>query len=1026
MTKTIKYFFLLLAFEGIGQSPAVDILKQNSDLSKEQLLSTSKPKDKKLPTGKKVENKISLVNPFVGTGGHGHTYPGASTPFGMMQLSPDTRFEGWDGCSGYHYSDSVIYGFSHTHLSGTGVPDYCDLLIVPQNTKKPKIEPGYKNKNGYGAEFAHKDEVASPGYYKVDLIKEKIQVRLTAGDHSGMHEYTFKNKKGKKYILIDLNHRDQLLECAVSETNKNTVSGYRVSNAWAKEQHFYFHLETSINYTKATFFLENGNRKLLLEFPKKTQTLLLKVGISAVDIDGAKKNLDAEMPHWDFEALKVMAEQKWTRELNKIDFYSEDKSEMSIFYTALYHSFLNPNIFNDVDGRYRGRDNQIHTLTPKERQYTVFSLWDTYRATHPLFTLVQEQRTLDFIETFLRQYQQGGDLPVWELAGNETECMIGYHSVSVISDAYLKGIRGFNAYEALNAMVATSNFDELGKKSFGTRGYISLADEPESVSKALEYAYDDYCIARMAAELQTEQHAIRPKIDSSLKYSQLADTYFNRSFNFINNFDPSTKFMRARRDGIWYAPFNPSEVNFNYTEANSWQYSLYAPHAVGALTDLFGGKDSLEIWLDRLFAAESNLEGRHQVDITGLIGQYAHGNEPSHHMAYLYNYTNAPHKTQEKVNQILHEQYSNLPDGLSGNEDCGQMSSWYVLSALGIYQIAPGNPYYEIGRPLMNEATLHFENGRQLYIQINDNSKDNPYIQKITLNGKTLNRLYLQHEEIIQGGMLEIWMGAQPNTNVNSFAHAYTMTYPPTEFMPVPYFENESRTFVGQTAIGINYTPLKNRKFEIRYTLDGSEPTLNAPRYEKPFSIDTTTTVKVVLFEQCMDSIFQSGICISNEFVERNESIQINVKTPFANQYAAGGNSALIDGVQGGNEYRTGDWQGYYGEDLVVDLEIPKGKTISEISLSTLQDRRSWIFFPSQVTFEISTDGKNFTQLPAIQSPEIADPEDKSTYKFSVLTQEKKPITHIRVRAKNFGPCPEWHLGAGNPTWLFADEIEFK
>jgi predicted alpha-1,2-mannosidase len=1026
MTKTIKYLFLLLSIQVFSQTPSVDILKQNSDKATEKIQNTSNKKDKKLPSGKKVENKIALVNPFVGTGGHGHTYPGASTPFGMMQLSPDTRYEGWDGCSGYHYSDSIIYGFSHTHLSGTGVPDYCDLLIIPQNTKKPKIEPGYKIENGYGAEFSHEDEEASPGYYKVDLKKEKIQVRLTTGDHTGMHEYTFNNKKGKKYILIDLNHRDQLLECAITESNSNTVTGYRVSNAWAKEQHFYFQLETSINYTEATYFLENGKRKLLLEFPKNTQKLLLKVGISAVDIQGAKQNLEAEMPHWDFEALKIMAEQKWTRELNKIDFYSEDKKVMSIFYTALYHSFLNPNIFSDIDGRYRGRDNEIHSLTPKERQYTVFSLWDTYRATHPLFTLVQEQRTIDFIETFLRQYKQGGDLPVWELAGNETECMIGYHSVSVISDAYLKGIRGFNAFEALNAMIATSNFDELGKKSFGTLGYISLANEPESVSKALEYAYDDYCIARMAAELQTEQQSIRPKIDSSLKYNQIADTYFKRSFNFINNFDPSTKFMRARRDGIWYSPFNPSEVNFNYTEANSWQYSLYAPHAVGALSDLLGGKDSLEQWLDNLFAAESNLDGRHQVDITGLIGQYAHGNEPSHHMAYLYNYTNSPYKTQEKIDQILHEQYSNLPDGLSGNEDCGQMSSWYVLSALGIYQIAPGNPSYEIGRPLMNEATIHFENGRTLFIQAVNNSKENKYIQKIVLNGKIVNRLYLQHEELINGGTLQIWMGNSPNENVNLFTHAHTMTYPPTEFIPVPFFENESRTFIGQNNISINYTPIKNRTFEIRYTVDGSEPTINSTRYIKPIQIDTSTTVKVVLFEHCMDSVYQSGVCISNEFVERNENIKINIKTPFANQYSAGGNSALIDGVQGGNEYRTGDWQGYYGEDLIVELEIPNGKTIEEIALSTLQDRRSWIFFPTQVEFEISTDGKNFIKLPNVIAPSTEDPEDKSIFKFSVLTKENNPITHIRIKAQNYGPCPDWHLGAGNPTWLFADEIELR
>lgn len=957
-------------------------------------------------------SKSLYVDPFIGTGGHGHTYPGATAPFGMMQLSPDTRYEGWDGCSGYHYSDSIIYGFSHTHLSGTGVPDYCDLLIVPQSGS-PKVEPGYSSEGGYGSKFSHDEENARPGYYDVKLLDEDINVRLTVSERSGMHEYTFYDPDGKRFILIDLDHRDKVLNSSIKAINKTTIQGFRTSQAWADEQHFYFHLETSIPFEKARKIKKDGKNKLLLIFPKNVSIITLKVGMSAVDQAGAKRNLEKEIPHWKFDQVSAEVTRKWDQELSRIQFQSDDQDAMVTFYTSLYHTFLAPNLFSDVDGRYRGRDNKIHQLTEKEGDnYTVFSLWDTYRATHPLYTIVQHERTIDFLNTFERQFDQGGDLPVWELAGNETECMIGYHSVSVIADAYIKGLgrttnRKIDHSKFMQMMIATSNFDEFGKESFGRRGFIDLGKEPESVSKALEYSYDDFCIAQFA------KTAPNPDIG-------VISTYEKRSLNFINAFDPSTKFMRARREGQWFSPFDPAEVNFNYTEANSWQYSLYSPHAVGVLRDLLGGKDSLEVWLDRLFTTESNLSGRHQVDITGLIGQYAHGNEPSHHMAYLYNYTNAPHKTQLYVDQILKEMYSTLPDGLSGNEDCGQMSAWYVLSSMGIYQIAPGNPFYEIGRPIMDKATIKLDSGKTFTIEAVNNSPEKKYVQSIKLNGKELNQHYISHENILAGGKLIITMGSSPVESRSLFDHAPTRSTIDETFVPIPFIEQETRVFEDEMEISLSV--VAPEKHTIYYTVDGTLPTLTSTKYTVPFTINDNTTIQTRAWK---DGYFSTNT--KNDFIKRDTSVSLQLFSEYANQYAAGGKLALIDGISGGDEFRTGDWQGYWAQDIVLEVNFAGGRLLSEVGIGCLSDIKSWIFMPKEIIFEGSIDGTNFQLLgkvPIIRETVNDMPPHKGD--FSVETRSTEKFQKIRITVKNSGKCPEWHLGAGNDTWLFVDEIVLK
>jgi predicted alpha-1,2-mannosidase len=971
-----------------------------------------------------------FVDPFIGTGGHGHTFPGATAPFGMMQLSPDTRIEGWDGCGGYHYEDSVIYGFSHTHLNGTGVPDYCDLLLVPQ-CGEPKTKSAFQDvANGYGDVFSHMEEEASPGYYRVKLKNQGIDVQLTTGIRSGMHVYTFERKKGKKYVLIDLDHRDKLLKSQLEKVGKNAVQGMRISQSWANEQHFYFYLETSVPIKNSQTIQRDNQHKLLLEFPEKCEKIMVRVGISAVDIEGAKQNLRSEITDWNFHALRAKTTKNWNLELSKIRFSSTDSEVMKKFYTGLYHCFLQPNVFSDADGRYRGRDNQIHRIENGREQYTVFSLWDTYRAAHPLYTIVQQKRTDAFLETFLRQFDQGGDLPVWELAGNETECMIGYHSVSVIADAWLKGIRGIDGKKALHAMTTTAAFREFGKELYRKNGFLSSGDEPESVSKTLEYAYDDFCIAQMA---------------EALGEKSIQQAFTRSSFGFSHLYDPATKFMRARRGALWHAPFDPSEVNFNFTEANSWQYSLYAPHAISVLSEWLGGKDSLENWLDRLFQANAELSGRHQVDITGLIGQYAHGNEPSHHMAYLYNYTKSPYKTQETIDRIQQEMYTAKPDGLSGNEDCGQMSAWYVLSSLGFYQVAPGNPVYDIGRPLMDEAEIQLENGKKLNIRTVHNSPDNKYLQRITINGMEHNLTTLHHNQIMAGGNWVFEMGPKPNKDVfasTSKSAFDTSTMRSSGFVPVPFFTTENRIFDDSLLISIASHPsLLKERTELQYRF--ADDTNNVLTYLAPFYIKATRKLDIRRRNSIAHPTNQGAEIqhyspwISGEFIKRDPNVLLTLKSEYSPQYAASGPNTLVDGIYGGAEFRTGEFQGFWAQDVVSEVTFVKPKKLTEIGLSCIQDMKSWIFFPSEIQMEISTDGEHFQALKTIYTnvPFASNTVTQemipsfSTYvgpmhrQFFRTIDSPVEIKKLRITAKNFGKCPDWHLGFGNDTWLFIDEL---
>ena len=936
------------------------------------------------------------VNPFIGTGGHGHTYPGVSAPFGMMQLSPDSRLDGWDGCGGYHYSDSVIYGFSHTHLSGTGVSDYGDLLIMPF-TGTPSWENGSEKSNeGYGSNFSHDNEKANAGSYSVFLTDDKINVELTSTQRCGMHQYTYPEWETKK-VIIDLEHRDMLLDSDLILLNDSTLIGKRISKAWATEQHFYFTIQFSEAAKKTSFQKSDAGKasKLMLEFGHVNPVLTVKIGISAVDMNGAKKNLKAEMPEWDIAKYRNDCQTLWDKELGKIEANTNSPYIKSTFYTALYHSFLNPNVFSDVDGRYRGMDQNIHTAR-NHNQYTVFSLWDTFRATHPLFTITQQERTKDFIQTFLAQYRQGRSLPIWELSGNYTGCMIGYHSIPVIVDAYVKGIRDFDAELALTAMRHSAEQYHLGLEAYRKQGYISSEDESESVSKTLEYAYDDWCIAVFA---------------DSLGQDSVADYYYKRAQYYKNIFNSESLFMQPRYNGGWKIGFKPDEVTFDYTEANSWQYSLFVPQDTDGLIDLLGGRDSLENWLDRLFTVSSETSGRNQADITGLIGQYAHGNEPSHHMAYLYNFTKSPWKGQEKIGQIMHSLYNSNPDGLSGNEDCGQMSSWYVLSAMGFYSFAPGSDVYLTGTPMLDSAKLHLENGNDFAMKRINYIAGNVYVKAIFLNGDKLNRNFIYHHEIMNGGELLFEMGDRPAAPASEFP---TSSVAKSPLLPSPVFSDATPSFEKKTRIGIN--PNTSDPVLMHYTLDGSNPTKKSKVYKKPIKLKKSTLIKVRSFANG-----QSSFAVEGDFKRVNANWDIQVGSEYANQYAAGGDRALIDQIRGGNDFRTGAWQGYYDTDLEVSIDFKKKKKIESIQMRFLQDIRSWVWFPSEVTFMISDDGKNWYPIHTAKNTAPIDEYGSITQEFGF--EKVLKTQYLKVTAKNRGICPDWHLGAGNPTWIFADEI---
>ncbi len=706
------------------------------------------------------ERLISFVNPFMGSDGPGNTFPGATVPFSMVQLSPDIGYSGWDRIAGYYWPDSIITGFSHLHLSGTGAGDLYDILLTPVNSRAIKTTP--LNGNRPYSLFDHKNEYAEPGYYQVLLKDFGINSELTATQRTGIHRYTFPEDNNSGFIL-DLGYAlnwDSPVQTYIEIEDNNTISGYRFSSGWAKDQRVYFVAEFSKSFETITLFNDNNpvntknvsgkNTKTDVRFRTyENEQIMVKIGISSAGTEGARNAIKSEANGWDFDKIKVKASNDWESELQKIKIVTDNETWKRTFYTTLYQTMLAPTVYSDALGFYKGADGQNHSAKGFIK-YDTFSLWDTFRATHPLFTIMHPYRVSHMVQSMLSHYKETGLLPVWSMQGNETNMMIGYHAVPVIVDAYIKGIGGFDVNLAYEACKSNAMSDKHRINEYRELGYVPVSNHHEdwSVSKTLEYAYNDWCIALFA---------------KSLGKFEDYETFIERSGYWKNNFDKESGFLRPRySNGDFLNDFSPNDYSYHYCESNAWHYFWYVPHDIEGLRDTLG-RARFSSRLDTLFTINPSIDDKLPIFSTGMIGQYVHGNEPCHHVSYLYNYTGEAWKTQEKIRQILTTQYSPTPNGHCGNEDCGQMSAWYVFSSLGFYPVNPATGIYLIGTPLWKEASINLSPDKKFVIKAPMVSENNKYVTRVFLNGKELKRPWISHSEILTGGTIEFEMSAIPN-----------------------------------------------------------------------------------------------------------------------------------------------------------------------------------------------------------------------------------------------------------------------
>ena len=758
---------------------------------------------------------LALVNVFNGTGYSGNTYPGATVPFGAVQLSPDTDV---NSASGYHYSDSTILGFSHNHLSGTGCPDFGDFLFTP--TLSGMAEP---------LAFSHDDESACPGYYRVDF-PAGITAEMTATPRTGVHRYIFKGD-GTPSLQIDANHCigwwSKALASSLEVKDDRHITGARNTIGWAQGRDSYLSAEFSVSFTKAEL---TAPGVLLLTFPEGTREVSVFAGLSGVSVQGAESNRIAETEGATFEDIHGKATAAWEDALDRIKVEGGPKD---VFYTFFYHTFTTPNRIEDVDGSYIDMLGRIRKTPDGKSFYSTLSLWDTFRSWHPLQTILDPALAEDIIASMLDMYDCRGELPIWPLASFETGCMTGYHSVPVIADAWLNGIRGFDGEKALMAMVESSNRNDAGASQiYVAHGYLPADLKAETVTKTLEYAYDDWCIARMAESLGKED---------------IAKEYYRRSLSYKEIFDPGTGFMRGRKeDGSWVEPFDPLSGSKDYVEATAWQYRFFVPHDIAGYESLMGGRENLLAAFDSLF--NYTPEGQKILDegIGGQMGQYAQGNEPGHNLAWLFNFVGAPSKSQEVVRHLLKETYNAAPDGICGNEDCGQMGAWYVLASLGIYPFCPGSGEYLLSAPLFKSAEIRLGNGKSLTIKA-----DHPewmYISDVTLNDRKVDRNYLTYTEIMAGGVLEFKLSSKPDHGRDDLPAPYSLTNEP--FVAKPAIQGDLRLFEGEATVSMS---CRTEGAAIRYTLDGSEPVEGSPLYSGPFKVDGPCAIKAKAFKEGME-----------------------------------------------------------------------------------------------------------------------------------------------------------------------------
>jgi predicted alpha-1,2-mannosidase len=936
-----------------------------------------------------AQDVTQYVDPFIGTGGHGHTYPGATLPFGMVQVSPDTRTGNWDACSGYHYSDSTILGFSHLHISGTGCLDYGDILFMPTIGNIQLEQGDEKNTStGYRSKYKHTSEIAEPGYYSVVLSDDSIKVELTATTRSAFHKYTYL-KSSAANLIIDLTHelenKEVIKELEFHVVGDNKIEGMRRSQGWAADQIVYFTaefskpiLEYGIQHDGKIFTdvkeVTGKDLKAYLKFElNKQEPLLVKVGISAVDYEGARKNLAAEISGWDFDQVRKEAKESWNKVLSKVKVKDKSESKKKIFYTALYHATIVPNTFFDVDRRYRGNDRQIHTCTNFDN-YTVFSLWDTFRSTNPLYVLLFPEIAGNMIKSLLSKYDESGMLPKWELAGNETNCMIGYHAVPVITDAYIKGIRNFDEQKALKAMVNSAYNSDPEMKLYMQLGYVPADKKNESVSKTLEYAFDDWAIYTMA---------------KALGDNKVANEFIIRAKYYMNMFDGANGFFRGRTfsgrwapefdfDGNLISRFDPLLTSRNYTEGNAWQYSLFVLHDINGLVSLFGNKEKFVNHVDRLFSTKlppSKIAGD---DVAGLIGQYAHGNEPSHHIAYVYNFAGQPWKTQARIHQILKEMYTPKPDGLVGNEDCGQMSSWFNFSSMGFYPFCPGTEEYQIGTPYFDEVSINLGDEKTFVVKAESLSDKNYYIQSVLLNGKELTVPFIKHSDIIGGGELIFKMGSKPNKEWGKTVGVKPYSLTNEKFVSTPYIKNNIGFFPTKTKIELGCA---TGRAEIRYTLNGSTPDKDSRLYRTPFALKKDVTLK---------------ICGYKAGYQPSQIVTIKTQVEKATDISA---NSLVNGIE--YKYYEGLFRSTY--DMQKE-EVKKSGTLNYFSLDATEVKDlfgfsfdGYIYIPEETVYSFYTKSDDGSIL-LIDNKEVVNNDgghSASKAKSNIVTLAKgyHPIT---------------------------------
>lgn len=976
-----------------------------------------------------AQNFVDFVNPFMGTGGHGHAFPGATLPFGMVQLSPDQRTQGWDWCSGYHYSDSTIKGFSHTHLSGTGASDLGDILFMPYTGPITFNEGGLNSpEKGYRSTFSHDEEIAEPGYYRVFLQDDQIMAELTATYRCGFHRYTF-SQAAERRIIIDLEHgiSDTPIETGIKIVDSVTIEGYRISSGWAEDHTIHFYARFSVPFLSwmiAEDEREIGQKneykgtksKIVLTFKSKNaQPLLIKVGISPVDMEGAKNNLESEIPHWNFDLVREQARTIWNKMLSRVSIKHSDKNALIKFYSSLYHALIHPSLFSDVDGRYVGMDGKIHRSD--EPYYTIFSLWDTYRAAHSFYQFIYPEYNESFVKAMLKKYQEFGQLPMWELHSNETYCMTGNHSIPVVAEFMLYGNNNENLLKlAEEAVIRTGFLNERDMDDYRKYGFVPSDRGADAVTKTLEYAYDDYCVAQL------------------LKHSRdypTADVFLARSFSYRNLFEKGSGFFRGKnQNGAWITPFDPVKPSgwgtSDYTEGNAWQYLWYVPHNLTDLINLLGGPDAFEKKLDQFFTTHFTNDYYIPSDISGLIGMYAHGNEPVHHVLYLYSFIGKPWKGQMLIRQVMDSLYRNDVEGYPGNEDCGQMSAWFLFSSLGFYSVDPVSPHYIIGTPLFDEVILQLEQDKTLTLRAVRKTKEDKYISHISWNGKDYPYTYFDKRELWEGSVIEFFMSSEPNPDWGEeqrFRPYASVNKPENIKFPEPIYRPKE--------VSNQHSFLNKKRIQFECKTPGTMILFSETadltkwsKYEKPFMIHSSGGYFIKALKDGRESDvtylhFQREIFKENAEQEYPKWIK---KPIYSSKYHAGGDYALMDGRFGSERFADGKWQGIQGNDLDVIIDLGRSFSLDSINIRFLKNHASWIFLPENVEIYIGEDQSNLSRVYQVEL-EVPDHYEPDEIRKILSSVSRKQVRYVRVIAKNPAVCPDWHSGAGHKAWMFVDEI---